>query len=547
MGKIGKFFGNPGSRPSVSQRAPMAGENHAAAPAPGKKTENDDVATLEWSSDESSVGEMGDVNITKKGQITTSHGFTGLEKDLSDRTLDKVVRYAGTQIVFFLMWVVLVIWIVIGIVYKAPENWQVVMQDGQSLQCYFWDTLLMRQQLNSAHEHINVCALLRSRIKTFKTLSLNRPSSLGSEKSQNGAAAASYEVDSSFHPGDGDLPIESWYDRLSTHAGKIIGSLPAIIIFWIGIFVWIGCGALPLSTGNTPPFTGKLEGSNPEYKKFSDLWQLCINTATAVTLLICTMFLQNIRARHDKYITKLLSAVFDVDIEIEEHLRSECGDFTTPNEIITIHKIERSAGEKMIDWYADVIGTGIGICIAIAAVGAWIGVGSTMHWNSNWWLIIGTYTGLIGFLDGFVLRQVYFRIVSHEQDNYSAVAQDDAELFEVLGIHCPDELFVDHESKAKKTVSFKISDFINRICSSQWSVLVSVIIILALIIIASVLHWSTTGQLIANTPTMIIEEFFLIVLIQAHNWADKRRRVDISTLYARRCLLRSHFKGKQIE
>lgn len=543
MGRILRFLANPGSRPDVSQRAPLIGSTDEAIAQ--YKTPFDGVQAINSDSDESSVGELGDVEVKKEGCIITSHGFTGLQKGLSDRLLDRVVLFAGSQIVFFLMWVIIIIWIVIGIVYNAPENWQVVMQDGQSLQSYIWDTLLMRQQLISAHDHVNVCAILRSRLRTFKRLCKSyNPTHTKEEEGDDTVESRTYCVESVPADIKGCLPVEGWYDRLSSFAGKIIGSLSFMIIFWTGIFVWIGCGALPLDAGNEPPYSGRLSGSNPELKKFSDRWQLYINTATAVVLLVCTMFLQNIRARHEKFITKGLAAVFDIDQEIEQYLRTETGDVTTPNDVVTIHTKKRSIGEKGIDWYADIIGTGIGIFIAAAAIGTWLGIGNLMDWNSDWWLIIGTYTGLIGFLDGFVLRQVYFRIVSHEQENYDTVAQEDLELFQSLGIHCPDELIVDHESNVKKTIPFKISLFINNVCSSQWSVLASIIIIVALIAIASGLHWSTTGQLIANTPTMIIEAFFMIVLIQAHTWADQRRRIDVSSLFARRCILRSHVKGK---
>lgn len=196
----------------------------------------------------------------------------------------------------------------------------------------------------------------------------------------------------------------------------------------------------------------------------------------------------------------------------------------------------------MIDWYADIIGTGIGVLIGVAVFATWIGIGSPMKWDDNWWLIIGTYTGLIGFLDGFVLREVYFRIVQHEEKNYSDVAKEDLELFQELGIECPEEF----SGKAPEIniIGYRTSQYINRICSTPWSVLVSVIIIIGLICIASGLRWSTTGQLIANTPTMIIEEFFLLVLLQAHNWADRQRRVEVTALYARRRILLSYVEKR---
>lgn len=541
MGKISEFFSNPGSRPDSSDRAPISLPAEDAEHA--SKFCSCEVSPPDSSSDESTLSGLGKTNVGKNGHISTSHGFTGLQKSRTDRMLDKAVQIAGSQIIFGLMWIIIIIWIVVGIVFKAPENWQVVMQDGQSIQSYFWDTLLMRQQLISANDHVHICAVLRSRIRTFKRLCVPKTSKNLEKDARFLADSTTYEIQAGPSDLSGTLPAESWYDRLSSFAGRVIGSLPFMTIFWAGIFVWIGCGAIPLDAGNTPPYTGRLSGANPEMKKFSDSWQLYINTATAVVLLVCTMFLQNTRARHDKYIAKALAAVFDVDEEIEQCIRGDTGDFSTPNEIITIPSKKRTIGEKVIDWYADVIGTGIGLFIAVAAIGTWLGVGHLMNWSSNWWLIIGTYTGLIGFLDGFVLRQVYLRVVKHEQENYDTVAEEDMELFQHLGIHCPEEFVAGIQGNGRSSLPLKISVFINKVCSSQWSVAASVIIIIGLIAVASGLHWSTTGQLLANTPTMIIEAFFLIVLIQAHNWADQRRRVDVSALFARRCILLAHVKA----
>lgn len=123
--------------------------------------------------------------------------------------------------------------------------------------------------------------------------------------------------------------------------------------------------------------------------------------------------------------------------------------------------------EKTIDFYADVIGTGIGVFIACVAIGAWLAVGHLMDFNDNWWLIIGTYTGLIGFLDGFVIRQVYYRIIGFEEANYKAVAEDDLELFDLLGLKCPKKYNGRIPIEHKNPLEFRISSFINRTCSSQ--------------------------------------------------------------------------------
>lgn len=549
--KIVYWLGNPGARPHLSIWGEMAtshvSENLNQDEVIGDVVSGDydnqdsgealfDVspASDTVSTDSTLNDEIATTLDLDKDEIKTSHGFTGLEKNRLDRLLDKVVWLSGSIGTFILMWVILIAWIVIGIVYRASETWNVVMQDGQSIQSYVWDTTLMRQQLNSAHEQILVAGELRSRIATFKRLISDRQNR---EKDNVLSKNKANISESDQRMIDGELPTENTYDAMCTKFGVILGSLPTIVIYWCGIIVWIACGAIPISTGNPGPYTGKTSGSNPELSKFNNNWQLYINTAVAVSILVSSTFLQNIRARHDKFVARNLQRIFNLDQEIEYRLRKRAGDFKVKNPSIIIKNPHRSVGDKIIDWYADIIGAGIGVFIAIAVFAAWIGIGHIMSYNSNWWLIIGTYTGLVGFLDGFVIRQVYFRVVTHEEDNYAKVAADEAELFQLIGLDGP-HLF--SKNQTQNSLQYRISITINKLCSSQWSVLVSVLIIIGLIACASGLRWSTTGQLLCNTPTMIIEEFFLLVLLQCHNWADKQRRIEMSKIFVRRKVLYSY-------
>ena len=606
MGRIGRFFGCPGDRPALYHKAPLiphdqdviqqldlsirhvynnntnklkssretlVGDDTASSinnicnrknneNITGKKEEEEDDDDDAYLSDSSTKLDLTDVILEENGCIDTNMSFTGIKKSFMDVWLDKAVMWAGSQIMFFLMWIILIVWVVIGAVYNAPFNWQVVMQDGQSIQCYFWDTLLTRQQLTSTHEQVLIVTQLRSRARSFKRFLLGDPTIsnnasvpiklLGtneqqvnklqdknptvvqvdditkSEKNLNGNTSVHVYTPYIDHDAiSGALPVENWYDKLSTAFSWIIGSVPSMILFWICIFVWVGCGAVPQG-GQT----------------FSDNWQMEINTAVAVSLLISSFFLQNIRARHDIFISKFLLKIHAMDCKIDLILRTANNDFDSENPVVTVDAPRRTKAEHLIDWYADVVGTGIGIVIAICVFAAWAAIGSPLHWSDNWWLIIGTYTGLVGFLDGFVIRQVYFRIINHEEENFQKLADEDAELFQILSIDCPEEYFV--APKHKRTLSYRISEFVNLCCSTQWSVLVSILIIIGLICAATGMLWSTTGQLIANTPTMIIEEFFLIVLIQAHNWADEQRRIEISSLFARRHILMDYVQCKYL-
>lgn len=285
--------------------------------------------------------DMNEVTLTKKGNIETSRGFTGLRKGFTDRCMDWLVVFAGSQFIFFLMWILLAVWCIIGIVYGAPSVWQVVMQDSQSIQCYIWDTLLMRQQLVSTHEQLSVCGDVRSRIATWKRLFSNRQLLDSPQKKNLKDDCVSVHFENmqgdsvtEKSAADGKLPSETWYDKFCSFTSVILGSLYAIIIFWIGIFVWIGTGALWIDAGNSPPYTGEKTGSNPHLTRFGNNWQLYINSATAVVLLVYSVFLQNIRARHDKYIGKFIQGILTMNTEIEIEARKKFEDFDTPNPVI---------------------------------------------------------------------------------------------------------------------------------------------------------------------------------------------------------------------
>lgn len=534
MGRVKEFFGNPGIRPDISQQCRFSNQ----------KTSNDLDMNIEEKLIVSGekISKLSDgcsenLNVfNEKGDICTSTGFTGLEKSGGDRILDKIVDIAGSVYMFCFVWIILILWCILGGISGGSFVWQTVMQDGQSIQSYFWDTLLMRQQLVSAHDHICICAFLRSRITLFSKML---------EKSKLPVSSNEVRVTTEYLNEDAindDLNDENWYDRACTISSKILGSWYSILIFWIGIFIWIGCGALYLDCDNSPPYTGDNYGENPKYCRFGDMWQMYINTAVAVSLLICSTMLQNVRARHDVFVATIVKKIFLLDERIETILRELANDFETDGDTITIEAKNRTTFEGALDWYADIIGTGVGLILAIAVIIVWICIGKPMRWSDDWWLIIGTYTGLVGFFDGFIIRQNYFRIVKQEEINYERVLEEDDITFQKFGVIYPDYLS-GYIRDDNESLIYKVSLYVNNICSTSWSVLVSIAIILLLIIVASVMRWNTTGQLIANTPTMIIEEFFLLILLQAHNWADHRRRKSISLFYRRRVFILEHLQG----
>lgn len=486
------------------------------------------TSSLNLSDDTLAVDEKNIKNFDEEGFTIDEYELdntdtTPRKEYLIDLLLKLIVKWSGTIAMFCFIVLVFIAWIVAGIVLKAPDAWQIVMQDGQSIQCYFWDTLLMRQQLDDHHKFLTLYAKLKSRVCTHKRL-------LGKVSKDN--------VHVSIDATDPkvELSAENWFDTLASHLNQLLGSPLCILVYWAGVFAWVGCGALKLPSGNTPPFTGKYDGSNPEYAPWSSEWQMYINTAVAVVLLITSVVLENVRIRNDRFVREEFQRVGLLDCQIEGTCRYLTGD-TEPNDMILVKPCKRKSFEKGISVYAHIVGTGIGLVIAAVVFAVWIAVGSPMGWSSNWWLIIGTYTGLIGYIDGFVLREVYQTITSYEDVKFQELLQNTQELLDVLEI----DYHIDAPPE-KKTFQQHVSVIVNEACSSKWAVLGAIFTIIGLICASSAMHWNVTGQLMCNTPTMIIEAFCLMILIQAHVWADYRRRFIIRQLATGRILIRKYLE-----
>jgi low-affinity ferrous iron transport protein len=303
------------------------------------------------------------------------------------------------------------------------------------------------------------------------------------------------------------------FDRACDVVALATGSLPALTVYLLGVFVWLGLGPL---------------------FKWGNVWQLYINTAVAVELTFTSMFLQNVRRRHSKILSRTLSSVRSLDLTLELKLREITCD-TAPNPKIVIAPPETTRTERFIDIYAYIVGSGVGVALTTIVVITWLGLGHVLNWNSNWWLIIGTYTGLVGFVDGFVLRNVYFRqsaiLEGHLQDLVAA----DREVFAFLDLpFAAGDGDEEKEGVVKKSLGLKISEGMIYICAMPSAVIGSLGVVLSLIAIATGLRWSETGQLLCNTPTMIVEGFLLLVLFQAHNLGNIKRRVQVGSALDRR-------------
>lgn len=133
-----------------------------------------------------------------------------------------------------------------------------------------------------------------------------------------------------------------------------------------------------------------------------------VNTAVAVEITLTSMFLQHVKHQHTQSLRQILSPIELLDQKLEDQVRSLTGD-TTPHTTIIIEPPKTTWMERKIDGYAYLVGSGVGAALSTAMLAVWLGTGHLLRFNANWWLFIGTWTGLVGFIDAFVLRNVGYR------------------------------------------------------------------------------------------------------------------------------------------
>ncbi|KFY81200.1 hypothetical protein V499_00026 [Pseudogymnoascus sp. VKM F-103] len=406
-----------------------------------------------------------------------------------DRWLDKIVEASGSEFVYFTFIIALLTWAFLGIPFGQSNTWQLTISDSQAIINMVFEAFLMRQQLNSHESLMVVAACLRSRTTSHKRM-LNQL--IGSGKYEKVKPTQFQELQQTDF--ESELPAENWLGRISTAVSTFMGHIVTVFGFWVCIFIWIGFG---------------------KYCNWSDTWQLYINSSTSALMVFILAFLANIRERHTK-------------------LRTATGDnIENPAVLIPAHK--RSRIQRAIDYYADLVGTLVGIMILIFVLVVWVAIGPALHFNANWWLLIGTYAGLIGINDGFVLRNVCTVLGDNENEGFAHVENFDMEMLAIIGVEKLDE-----ERVADNSLTCRISIWVGNICSHELTVVLGAITILGLIIGGSAMEWSVTGQLLCNVPPSIIESFFTMILIAGHNIGEAKRRVDLHNLYLRRLKLVSY-------
>jgi low-affinity ferrous iron transport protein len=484
------FFASPGAKGAIEDAAPTQY-----------------ILTDSTTSEEKKVIVVGELE-----QSTPVKNITGYvnqaKKDRLDRWLDKVVKASGSQPVFFVMIAGLLIWAFFGIPYGQSDNWAAIISDVQAIISYFFDSLLMRQQLNGYERQVRISASLRSRIQSQKRM-------LRQILANNRYKKPSFEEIANSHSAKFslNLPSENWISRISNVIAVFLGHFGTICMYWICIFIWLGFG---------------------QYCDWSDRWQLYINSGTSALMILIFTFLANIRERHDEYVGKCMNSIFEVDSDVELKLRILSGD-TQPNPTVVVPAPRLNPLQRIIFYYADVVGTLVGIALLVVVLIVWASIGPVMHWDNNWWLFIGTYAGLIGLIDGFVLRNVQQRLHQYERLALEEANLEDTGLSDEIGLPAPEKTKINYNS-----INYRLSDKMGIICAHEITVILGIILVIGLIIGASAMKWTLTGQLICNIPPSIIESFFMMILITGHNLSEASWRADLHHMYLWRLRLSAY-------
>ncbi|GAB7336936.1 hypothetical protein MBLNU13_g01775t2 [Cladosporium sp. NU13] len=276
-----------------------------------------------------------------------------------DRWLDMVVRASGSEPVFLIIMAALLAWAFAGVKLYHEIDWQVMISDVQAILSYLFDSLLMRQQLNGYEEALRVSAELRSRgasnLRMLRQITRDSCGGRCLPETKHGKAPARTQ----FSP---DLPSDSLLGRVTTFVAGCSGHVLAVGFYWSTIVVWLAFG----------PSNG-----------WSDQWQLYCNSATSALMVFVFAFLANVREMHARYTAKCLDATYRIDATLEERLRALTRD-ESMNEPFVVLAPRVNWLQRAIFYYADLVGTLVGIVLLVVVIVVWIAVGPVMRFSDNW-------------------------------------------------------------------------------------------------------------------------------------------------------------------
>ncbi|KAJ6133923.1 hypothetical protein N7523_000245 [Penicillium sp. IBT 18751x] len=423
---------------------------------------------------------------------------------LLDRWLDVTVRIAGSAPVFLCIIAGLLTWALMGIRFGNSDVWVAAISDVQAILCYVFDSFLMRQLLREYSEQREAVVQIQSRCNSHQRMIASIKRKLGPEVIHRVAEKCK---DQALEPLDHGLRAQGLFARCIIVSAKTFGHIISAGLYWVCIFIWLGFG----------PHCG-----------WSDRWQLYINDATSALMVLVFAFLASLRECYADYTNVCLDAIFRLDSTLEKELRRLSQD-DLPNQTEVILPPKENFLQVTIFYYADIIGTLVGIIFLVLVIITWAAVGPIFHFNNNWWLLIGTYAGLVGLFDSFVLRNIQGKVHQYINSQIRIVEKADVGLFAGLSMAIPSS------GNAKRpSLSQRVSLWMDAVSSHLFMVIVGFLLTIGCLVASSAMKWSLTGQLISNVPPSIIETFFMLILITGQNDAEANARIDLTNIYYRR-------------
>ena len=132
-------------------------------------------------------------------------------------------------------------------------------------------------------------------------------------------------------------------------------------------------------------------------------------------------------------------------------------------------------------------------------------------------------------MDAFVLRNTMKRQTATLLAHIDAIDRQDQEMASILDIEvAPIPTF------ASGNIFYHSSFSLGRLAGHIGASFLSVFVVIALLVTATAMGWSTTAQLLCNTPTMIVEGAMMLVLMMAHMAGHSYIRARLQAVLQRR-------------
>lgn len=423
---------------------------------------------------------------------------------LVDRWLDMTVRVAGSAPIFLFIIAGLLTWALMGIRFGNSDVWVAAISDVQAILCYVFDSFLMRQLLRKYSEQREAIVEIQSRCNSHQRMIASVKKKLGTEGIRRVSEKCN---DEPLEPLDHGLRTQGLFARCIIASAKTFGHVVSGGLYWVCIFIWLGFGP---------------------HCSWSNRWQLYINDATSALMVLVFAFLACLRECYADYTNTCLDAIFRLDSTLEKELRRLSED-DLPNQMEVILPPKENFLQVVIFYYADIIGTLVGMIFLVLVIIAWAAVGPVFHFNSNWWLLIGTYAGLVGLFDSFVLRNIQGKVHQYINSQIRIVEKGDLGLFAGLSMAIPST-----GSTKRPSLSQRVSRWMDAVSSHLFMVIAGFFLTIGCLVASSAMKWSLTGQLISNVPPSIIETFFMLILITGQNDAEASAHIDLTNIYYRR-------------